>query len=383
MKRGPGDPEMKEILTGIIAGLFLAALGGCGKTPVQWQPGKPFKKEYVKVGIIHPNEISETSLYDWAHYAGTLEMQRELNLTDDQIIRRANVFEEDQAESEAVIRECISEGANIIIAPSWGYMDVCEKLAAEFPFVVFAHATGYKYNDTNFTNYSGRFYQARYLSGIVAGMKTVTNKIGYVAAMGRENSEVTGGINAFALGVESVNPGARVYVKVTYSWFDPMGEDEAAKALVARGCDVITQHTNTIAPQMAAQNAGVWGIGYNVDMSAYAPKAVLTSVVLRWGAYYSRLVQSVIDGDFTTSPYFGGIAEGLVDITPLAPDLTSPEMAARVEAARRRISEGKFNVFDGELETSEGSLIGTRGGTLGDSEIIGNIHWYYRNIVGL
>jgi basic membrane protein A len=380
-EKGHGRNKMKKMLALIIASLFLAALGGCEKTPVQWRPGKPFKKVLVKVGIIHPNEISETSLYDWAHYVGTLEMQRELNLTDDQIIRRGNVFEEDHAEAEAVIRECISEGANIIIAPSWGYMDVCEKLAAEFPSVVFAHATGYKYNDTNFTNYSGRFYQARYLSGIVAGMKTVSNKIGYVAAMGKDNSEVSGGINAFALGVESVNPDARVYVRVTHSWFDPMGEDEAAKALIARGCDVITQHTNTVAPQMAAQNAGVWGIGYNADMIAYAPKAVLTSVVSHWGAYYSHLVQSVIDGAFTTTPYFGGIAEGVVDITPLAPDLTTPEMAAAAEAARRTISGGTFNVFDGELETNEGSIIGTKGETLQDSEIIGNIYWYYRNVV--
>jgi basic membrane protein A len=306
-------------------------------------------------------------------------MQEELGLGDDQILRRANVFEEDQAEAEAVIRECIDEGATIIIAPSWGYMDVCEKLAAEFPSVVFAHATGYKRNDTNFTNYSGRFYQARYLSGIVAGMKTVSNAIGYVAAQGRDNSEVTGGVNAFALGVESVNPNARIYVRVIHSWFDPLGEDEAARALIARGCDVITQHTNTVAPQMAAHNAGVWSIGYNVDTSVYAPKAALTSVVLRWGAYYSYLARSVIDGTFTTEPYFGGIAEGVVDLAPLAPE-TGPEIAAAVAAARDAIRGGAFNVFDGEMETNEGAVVGVRGGTLSSDEIIGNIHWYYRTV---
>jgi basic membrane protein A len=132
---------------------------------------------------------------------------------------------------------------------------------------------------------------------------------------------------------------------------------------------------------MAAQNAGVWGIGYNADMSVYAPRAVLASVIFRWGAYYSYLVRSVIDGTFTTRPYFGGIAEGLVDITPLAPDLATPEMAAAVEKARRGISGGTFNVFDGELETNEGGSIGAKGATLSDSEIIGNVHWYYRNVV--
>jgi basic membrane protein A len=373
---------MKKILAGAMTISFLAALAGCQKT-APWTPGQPLKKERVKIGIIHPNEINETSLYDWAHYAGTLEMQRKLGLGDDQIIRRVNVFEKNPAEVDAVIRECISEGANIIIAPSWNYMETCEKLAAEFPSVVFAHATGYKYNGANFTNYSGRSYQARYLSGIAAGLKTRTNRIGYVAAMGKDNSEVTGGINAFALGVESVNPGARILVRVTHSWFDPLGEDEAAKALIARGCDVIAQHTNTAAPQMAAQNAGVWGIGFNTDMSVYAPKAVLTSVVLRWDAYYTYLVQSVMDGTFTATPYFGGIAEGLVDIAPLAPDLSTPGMAAAVDAARRGISGGTFNVFDGELETNEGGVIGTAGTTLPDDEIIGNIHWYYRTIIEL
>jgi basic membrane protein A len=293
------------------------------------------------------------------------------------------VFEENQAETEAVIRECIGEGANIIIAPSWGYMEVCERLAEEFPRVIFAHATGYKHNDRNFTNYSMRSYQARYLSGIVAGMKTESGKIGYVAAMSRDNNEVTGGINAFALGVESVNPGARIYVMVVYSWLDPLGETEAVMYLVGQGCDLIAQHTNTAAPQIAAQQAGVWGIGYNADMGAYAPGATLTSVVLRWEAYYTPLVQSIIDGSFTTAPYFGGIAEGAVDLAPLAPDLTGPEMAVAVEDTRRRIVEGSIKVFDGPLKTNDGGAIGRAGETLADSEIIGNIHWYYHNVVEL
>jgi basic membrane protein A len=260
-------------------------------------------------------------------------------------------------------------------------MDVCEKLSGEFPQVIFANATGYKYNATNFTNYSGRLYQARYLSGIAAGLKTKTNKIAYVAAMGKDNSEVSGGINAFALGVERVNPDARIFVKVTYSWFDPMGEAEAAKALIVLGCDVIAQHCNTAYPQLAAQDAGVWGIGFNGDMSSYAPRAVLTSVVIRWGVYYSRLVQSVIDGSFTTAPYFGGIVEGMVDITELTPELASPEMNGAIAQARRIMTGGSFNVFDGEMKTNDNRIIGEKGSTLADSEIIGNINWYYHTVI--
>jgi basic membrane protein A len=183
--------------------------------------------------------------------------------------------------------------------------------------------------------------------------------------------------------VESVNPGARIYVRVIHSWFDPLGEGEAAKSLIAQGCDVITQHTNTIAPQLAAQNAGVWSIGYNVDTSAYAPGATLTSVALRWGIYYSYLVRSIIDGAFVTAPYFGDIADGVVDIAPLSPELTSPEMAAAAAAAREAIIRGTYKVFNGEMETNEGVIVGTDGGSLSGDEIIENIHWYYRNVVEL
>jgi basic membrane protein A len=256
-------------------------------------------------------------------------------------------------------------------------MDTCEKLAEEFPSVVFAHATGYKRNNTNFTNYFGRVYQARYLSGIAAGLKTQTNKIGYVAAQGKENSEVTGGINAFALGVESVNPSALVHISVTHSWFDPMGESDAARRLLALGCDVITQHCDTPNPQLEAEKAGKWSVGYNSDMSREAPDAVITSVVWNWGKYYAYLVRSVIDGSFTTAPYFGGLREGIVDITPLS-GFAVPGTAALIAAERERMEKGVFNVFDGLMETNNGRTIG--GATLPDDVITGGIDWYYRTV---
>ena len=357
---------------------FCIVFAGCKKEAV-WNPGTPLPKEKIKVAVIHPYEIDGSSLYDYAHYTGTLEMQRNLGLEDSQIIRKVNVFDGDPAETEGAMRDSIAEGANIILATSWGYMDTCEKLAKEFPHVVFAHATGYKYNDRNFTNYSIRFYQARYLSGIVAGLQTKTGQIGYVAAMGSDNSEVTGGINAFAMGVEEVNPEARVYVRITHSWYDPMGETEAANALIARSCDVISAHCNTPAPQMAAQAAGVWGIGFNSDMRVDAPDSVITSVVLHWGVYYTGLVESVIDGTFRTEPRFYGFMEGAIDITALNEKLAAPGIEAAVEAGRQRLREG-FNVFDGVMRTNTGRAIGEEGQTLSDDVILGGIDWYYRNV---
>jgi basic membrane protein A len=262
-------------------------------------------------------------------------------------------------------------------------MDVCEKMAVEHPNVIFAHASGYKYNENNFTNYFGRIYQARYLAGIVAGLKTETDKVGFVAAQDISNSEVTGGLNAFALGVESVNPEARIYVYVTNSWFDPFGERRAAQKLIAEGCDIIAQHCDTSEPQAAAGQAGVWGIGYNVDMSGYAPDAVLTSVIWNWSAYYTFLVGSVIDGSFTTEPFFGGLADGMVGIAPLNLALAAPGTQEAVDGAKARIFDGSFHVFDGVMETNDGRKVGTEGGTLSDSEITSGINWYYRNITVL
>jgi basic membrane protein A len=212
-------------------------------------------------------------------------------------------------------------------------------------------------------------------------MKTQTNKIGYVAAMGKDNSEVSSGLDAFALGVERANPQSRVFVKVIYNWLDPMGATEAAKALIAEGCDVLTSHTNDASVQTAAQKAGVWAIGFNGDVSAAAPDAVITSVVIHWGVYYRSLVESVINGTFTAAPYYGGLAEGMVDISPINAALAAEGTAEAVERERRRIIDEGFNVFDGVLETSDGGTVGTAGATLPDDEILGNIHWYYRNII--
>ena len=351
---------------------------GCSEDP--WAPGKPLEKDKVVIGILYLDK-ADSAGYSFAHEEGITKMQQALGLRNDQIIRKFDVSESDAMMIDHRIRECIAEGANIIIATSWGYMDVCSSLAKEFPGVIFANATGYKRNGVNFTNYFGRIYQARYCSGIVAGLKTQTNKIGFVAAMGSTNTEVTCGINAFALGVESVNPEARIHVRVTNSWFDPSGERRATRRLLAAGCDVIAQHCDTASPQIEAARAGAWGIGYNSDMVKQAPGAVLTSVIWNWDVYYTHLVTSVVNGSFTTKPYYGGMAEGMVGITALNPKLTTPAMEKAVAEALAAIKSGKHTVFEGPLRTNTGRIIGAPGSTLSDGEITGSVNWYYRTVV--
>ena len=389
---------MKKLLSILLAGamaLSLAACGGDAGTSTS-QPASGsvstgaatsgeattggIPKDQIKVGVIHLSDPAEGSGYTYTHDQGIIGMQKNLGLSDDQIVRKISVDDTDAAAVETAITECIEEGCNIIFATSWGYMDTCEALAEEYPDVIFSHGTGYKSNGTNFNNYFGRIYQARYLSGIVAGMKTQSNKIGYVAAMGQENGEVTSGCNAFAMGVASVNPDAQVYVSVTNSWFDPEGEKQAAERLIAEGCDVIGQHCDTPNPQTAAEEHGVWGVGYNSDMTKDAPGATLTSVMWDWSVYYTKAVQNVIDGTWVAGEkvdnYFGDMADGLVVLGEFNTDLVTEDMIAKVEEVKAKIVSGEWDVFDGvtELKDNEGNTHTLEGADYG------SCNWYYENV---
>ncbi|HJA25513.1 MAG TPA: BMP family ABC transporter substrate-binding protein [Candidatus Fournierella merdigallinarum] len=386
---------MKKLLSILLAGAMALSLAACGGTPASTsQPASTgasepasvaettggIPKEEIKVGVIHLSDPAEGSGYTYTHDQGIIGMQQNLGLSDDQIVRKISVDDTNAAAVETAITECIEEGCNIIFATSWGYMDTCEALAEEFPEVIFSHGTGYKSNGTNFNNYFGRIYQARYLSGIIAGLKTETGKIGYVAAMGQENGEVTSGCNAFAMGVASVNPDAQVYVSVTNSWFDPEGEKQAAERLIAEGCDVIGQHCDTPNPQTAAEEHGVWGVGYNSDMTKDAPGATLTSVMWDWSVYYTKAVQNVIDGTWVPGEkidnYFGDMADGLVVLGEFNTDLVTDEMIAAVEEVQAKIVSGEWDVFDGVTEIMDNEGVAH---TLEGADY-GSCNWYYENV---
>ncbi|MDR3300633.1 MAG: BMP family ABC transporter substrate-binding protein [Candidatus Accumulibacter sp.] len=355
---------------------------GANTSAAVWKPGVPIAVQNIKIGVLYfGNPGSETSGFSYEHHIGIRVMQKALGLTDAQIITETDVLDANASEIEYHLRKFVSMGANLVFATTFGYMDACAKVAAEYPNVIFAHISGYKGNDTNFTNYFGAIHQARYLSGIVAGLRTKTGKIGYVAAKGTESSEVSNGLNAFAMGVESVNPAARIYVIVTKNWFDPASEALAARTLIRLGSDVISHHTDSPAPIMEAQKAGVWAVGYHSDMRREAPETVLTSAVWHWGVYYTSLVRSVINGTFTAKPYFGSMKDGLVGLAPLNEKLVAAGTDEAVEKTAARIRSGEFDVFDGVMETNDGRKIGRKGGRLSNLEIMRNVDWYYRNIV--
>lgn len=340
---------------------------------------KGISAEKIKVGVLYLSDPAEGSGYSYTHDLGIERMQSNLGLSDEQIIRKI-VDDTDEEATKQAIEECIKDGCNVIFTTSWGYMETTAEMAEEYPDVYFSHGTGYMSNGSNFNNYFGRIYQARYLSGIVAGMNTKSNKIGYVAAQDSSNSEVTGGIDAFSIGVQSVNPDARVYVVVTNSWYDPEKEEEASRTLLDMGCDVMAQHCDTPYPMTLAQEYGVYGIGYNSDMSKDVPDACLCSVVWNWSAYYTKAVTDVIRGTWDGENYYGGMKEGLVDVTELA-SFCAPGTEEKVSEASEAILNGTNQVFDGELKTNTGEIIGKEGETLDDATITGGIDWYYENVI--
>ncbi len=332
----------------------------------------------IKVGVLYISDPDEGAGYSYTHDLGIIGMKDNLGLSEDQIVRKIADDSDEEATREAII-ECIEAGCNIIFTTSWGYMEVTAEMAEEYPDVYFSHGTGYMSNGTNFNNYFGRIYQARYISGVVAGLNTTTNKIGYVAAQDSSNSEVTGGIDAFAIGVASVNPDATIYVVVTNSWYDEEAEEAAARTLLEMGCDVMSQHCDTAYPVTLAEEYGGYSIGYNSDMSKEAPDSCLCSVVWNWSAYYTYAVQCVMNGTFGDD-YYGGLADGLLEVVSLA-SFAAEGTSEAVDEAVASILSGSFNVFDGVLETNDGSTVGTEGGTLDDSTITGGIDWYYKNVV--
>lgn len=381
---------MKRFLSAVLAGMMtLSLMAGCSSGGDQTTtttndsdnqstaeglfPAVP--KEELKVGVVHITNPAEGTGYTYTHDLGIQGMQKTLGLDDSQIIRKNDVDDTDATAILTALEECVEEGCQVVFATSWGYMDYVEQVAEEYPDVLFAHGTGNKSNGKNFINYFGKINQARYLSGIVAGMKTTSNKIGYVAAQDSQNGEVTSGIDAFAMGVESVNPDAKVYVKVTGSWFDPEGEGQAAKALIDLGCDVIAQHCDTANPATEAEKAGVYAIGYNSDMAEKAPGATLTSVMWDWSVFYTKAVEDVINGTWTGENYFGSMQDGLVTLAPLS-DLCAEGTAEKVKEVQDKIMNGEWDIFDGqtEYEDNQGQTHTLK------AEEYGTCNWYYKNV---
>lgn len=303
--------------------------------------------EDIKVGFVHVSDPSDMG-YTYNHHEGTLAMQEALGLSDDQIVNKFNVAE--GAECDTALRELVDAGCNIIFATSFGFEDYVKEVAAEYPEIQFCHATGYQAASSgldNMHNYFASIYEARYLAGIAAGLKTETNKIGYVAAF--PFAEVISGYTAFYLGAKSVNPEVTMDIMYTNSWNDPTVESQVAKALIEKGCDVVSQHSDSTAPATTAEDNGVWQVGYNNDMIEAAPKASLISARINWGIYVTEAVEAMINGETIPTDWCKGLADGAVYLSPLNTDIAAEGTKEAIDAASEAIKAGELHVFGGPL----------------------------------
>jgi len=349
--------------------LLSVILTGCSGEKKAEEPAKSDEK--MKVGFIYVGPIGDGG-WTYSHNEGRLYLEKELGV---ETIYKESVPE--GPEVEKIMRDMIDQGAKVIFATSFGYMDYVKKVAKEYPDVKFMHCSGYKQSE-NMTNYFGREYQARYLSGIVAGMKTQTDKIGYVAAF--EIPEVVRGIDAFTLGVRSVNPDAKVVVRWTHTWYDPVTEKDAANSLLDEGADIIAQHQDTAGPQQAAQERGAFSIGYNTDMKAMAPKAYLTAPIWNWGPYYVEQVKAAMDGTWKSDSYWGGMETGTIQLAPMT-ELVPAEAVAKVQEIEAKIKDGSFEVFSGPIKDNEGNLKVKEGEKLTDEQML-TIDWFVEGVEG-
>jgi len=328
--------------------------------------------EPLKVGFVYVTPVGQAG-WTYQHDQARQAMQRALG---DKITTRYVEAVPEGADAERVMRDLAAQGTQLIFATSFGYLEPALRAAADLPGVKFEHAGGYK-TAPNLNTYNARYYEARWLAGRLAAMNSVSGVAGYVA--GFPVPEVVQGINAFALGMRSVNPKASVRVVWLNSWFDPPREHDAAVTLINQGADVLTNHTASPAVALAAEEQGAKLLANQSDMSKFAPRAQLAAVTHHWGDYYTQVARAVISGTWKAKPVWGGMRDGMVQLSALNPKLPAAQVVA-VDAARQALLSGKATVFAAPLIDNTGKTRQALG-ALGDEQIA-TMDWFVQGVVG-
>ncbi|MCF6248741.1 MAG: BMP family ABC transporter substrate-binding protein [Desulfobacula sp.] len=327
----------------------------------------------LKIGFVYISPIGDAG-WTYQHDLGRLAMEKNLG---DKVETKYIENVPEGPEAERVIRDLAKSGYDLIFTTSFGYMNPTLKVAKMFPKKRFEHSTGYK-TAKNVGTYMCRFYEGRYLTGIVAGKMTESNTLGYVAAF--PIPEVIRGINVFTLGARSVNPDIKVKVIWVNSWFDPGKEREASEALIDQGVDVVTHHTDSTAPTITAEEKGVFSIGYHSDMSKYGPNAHLTATTHVWDKYYTKVAKDVLDGSWKPTAVWGGIKEGMIKLAPLNKKIPA-DVVALVEKTTNAIADGSFHPFAGPIRNQDGKEIVGAGKSLTDKDLLG-MTYYVDGVLG-
>ena len=356
---------MKKVLILVIALLLvftMAACGGGGNNGGSGGGGGG-GADALNVGFIYIGAINDGG-FTQTHHNGTLGLMEKYG---DAINCKwlENIDDTNTQACTDAAKQLIDQGSTVIIGTSFGFGTPLFELAesGDYDNITFIHFSGYLINDHNYGNYFGAMEEPRYLSGIIAGMQTTTNKLGYVAAY--PYTEVKIGINAFALGAQSVNPDATVSVVYINSWYDPAAEKQAAEALLAQGCDVITQHADTPGPQLAAAEAGAFAIGYNLDNSGLEglEDAYLTAPIWHHDSFLIPTIQAIMDGTWAPESYYGTMADGYVALSPMTNNVTA-EAKAKVEEVQALIKAGNFPIFTGPIYDNQGNEVVAAGESL-------------------
>jgi simple sugar transport system substrate-binding protein len=331
-------------------------------------------QDKTKVGFIYVGPIGDGG-WTFHHNEGRLAIEEHFGDAVETVFQE-NVPE--GADAERAITQMARGGADLIFTTSFGFMDPTVNVAANFPDVKFEHATGYK-TSPNLGVYSARFYEGRAVQGHLAGLMTESNLIGYIGSF--PIPEVIRGMNSAFIHARKVNPDVQFKIVWAYTWFDPAKEAEAAKVLIEQGCDVILQHTDSTAPQAAAQAAGnVYTFGQASDMAEFAPKPRISSIIDNWAPYYIARTQAVIDGTWESDNTWDGIGAGMVEIGEIS-DAVPAEVKASAEALRDSIADGSYHPFTGPLNKQDGSAWLAEGEIADDATLAG-LNFYVEGIDG-
>lgn len=328
----------------------------------------------TKVGFVYVGPVGDggwTYEHDQARKAVVAEFGDKVD----------TVYVENVAEgpdAERVMTQMALEGADLIFATSFGYMDPTINVAKKFPNVKFEHATGYKRAE-NVSTYSARFYEGRAVQGTIAGHMTESNIIGYIGSY--PIPEVIRGINSAYIHAKKVNPDVEFKIVWAFTWFDPAKEADAAKVLIEQGADVILQHTDSTAPQAAAQAAGnVITFGQASDMSEYAPKPRVSSIIDDWAPYYIARTKAVMDGTWESKDTWDGIGAGMVGIGEIS-DAVPADVKEAALAIKAALADGSYHAFTGPLKKQDGSDWLAEGETADDGTLAG-MNFYVEGLEG-
>ena len=328
----------------------------------------------TKVGFVYVGPVGDGG-WTYEHDQGRLAVEAEFGDAVE------TVFVESVPEgpdAERVMTQMALQGADLIFTTSFGYMDQTINVAEKFPDVKFEHATGFKRAD-NVSTYSARFYEGRAVQGHIAGHMTESNIVGYIASF--PIPEVIRGINAAYLHAAEVNPDVEFKIVWAYTWFDPAKEAEAATVLIEQGADVILQHTDSTAPQAAAQSAGnVVTFGQASDMAEFGPFPRVSSIIDNWAPYYVARTKAVIDGTWESTDTWDGIAPGMVEIGEIT-DSVPAEVKASAEAMIEDLRSGAYHAFTGPIAKQDGSAWLADGETADDGTLAG-MNFYVEGLTG-